>query len=174
MSVVFYAPGMRTFGKASELERRRRLAVARHADGYTVEEIADFLGVTERSVWRWVAASRLTGEDGLAARPAPGRPAKLTRTQEKVVGRWLAEPPTAFGFATELWTAGRLAAVMADQFGVTYHPNYLCHWLRLRGDTPQKPERVPRERDPAAIAGWRAGAWQRIKKASAAGRPSCS
>lgn len=173
MSVVFYAPDMRSPGSACELERRRRLAVARHAEGHSAEEIADFLGVAERSVWRWVAAHRDGGHDGLASRPVPGRPPKLTRAQEKVVGRWLAEPPTAFGFATELWTAGRVAAVIADQFGVAFHPNALCRWLRARGYTPQKPERVPRERDPAAIAGWRAGAWQRIKKVPAGGRRSC-
>ena len=173
MSVVFYAPDMRSPGSASELERRRRLAVARHADGHSVEEIADFLGVAERSVWRWIAARRDGGDGGLVARPVPGRPPKLTRPQEKVAARWLSESPLAFGFASELWTAGRLAAVMADQFGVTFHPNALCRWLRARGYTPQKPERVPRERDLAVIAGWRAGAWQRIKKASAGGRPSC-
>jgi transposase len=174
MSVVFYASGMRSPGSAAELERRRRLAVARHADGHSAEEIADFLGVAERSVWRWLAAHRRAGGDGLAARPVPGRPRKLTRSQEKVVTRWLTDPPTAFGFATELWTAGRLATLIGDEFGVHFHPHYLCDWLRVRGYTPQKPERVPRERDPAAIAGWRHGEWRRIKKASAGGGPSCS
>lgn len=154
------------------MERRRRLAVARHAEGYPVGEVADFLGVAERSVWRWVAAHRGGGGDGLAARPTPGRPPRLTHTQEKAVGRWLAEPPTAFGFATDLWTAGRVAAVMADQFGVTFHPHYLCRWLRRRGYTPQKPALVPRERDAEAVAGWRRADWPRIKKRSAGGRPT--
>src|SRR4051812_21437149 len=162
---------MRTPGTPAELERRRRLAVARLAEGYTAEEVAEFLGVAPRSVWRWAAASRRAGGDGLRARPATGRPPKLTRAQEKVVPRWLEEPPTAFGFATELWTARRLAEMVADQFGVSFHPHYLCAWLRSRGYTPQKPQRVPRERDPAAIAGWCRGAWARIKKAPAAGMP---
>ena len=163
---------MRSPGSAAELERRRRLAVARHAEGYPVDEIADFLGVAERSVWRWLAAHR-TGPDGLAARPTPGRPPRLTHAQEKVVGRWLGEPPTAFGFATELWTARRLAAVMAEEFGVTFHPHALCRWLRRRGYTPQKPLLVPRERDADAIAGWRRADWPRIKKTSAGGTPTC-
>lgn len=165
---------MRTPGTPAELERRRRLAVARHEDGYEVEEIAAFLGVAPRSVWRWIAAYRGDGDDGLRARPAPGRPPKLTRVQEKVVARWLGERPTAFGFATDLWTAGRLAQLIAGQFGVPMNANYLCAWLRRRGYSPQTPQRVPRERDPEAIAGWRAVQWRRIKKVSAAGTRSWS
>lgn len=63
------------------------------------------------------------GGDVLAARPVPGRPAKRTRAREKVVARWLDEPPTAFGFATGLWTAGRAAAAITDPF----HPNDVSH-----------------------------------------------
>jgi transposase len=163
---------MRTPGTPTELEHRRRLAVARHEEGYEVEEIATFLGVAPRSVWRWIAAHQSGGAAGLRARPVPGRPPKLARAQEKVVARWLQEQPTAFGFATDLWTAGRLAELIADQFGVSMSPNYLCAWLRRRGYSPQKPQRVPRERDPEAIAGWHAADWRRIKKVSGAGTRS--
>src|SRR5687767_6586193 len=112
MSVLFYALGMRTPGTPAELERRRRLAVGRYDDGYPVDEIAAFLGVAARSVWRWVADRRAGGDPGLAARPAPGRPPRLTRAQEKVVARWLDDPPTAFGFRTDLWTAARVGELI--------------------------------------------------------------
>ena len=36
---------MRTPGSANELEYRRRLAVQRIADGYSTQEVADFLGL---------------------------------------------------------------------------------------------------------------------------------
>src|SRR3982751_2421673 len=86
---------MRTEGSPTELERRRRLAVHRVPEGYSPEEVAEFLGVAPRRVRRWVAAFREQGTRGWAARPVPGRPPKLTRAQEKIVLRWLSDCPTA-------------------------------------------------------------------------------
>jgi transposase len=165
---------MRTTGSPDVLEYRRHLAVQRIGEGYTTQEVADFLGVDPRSVRRWVVAFTDQGEGGLAAQPVPGRPAKLTATQEKIVRRWLADNPLEHGFATELWTAPRLAQLIEAEWGIHFHPDYLGTWLRLRGYTPQKPRRVPRERDDEAIARWLATDWPRIKKRRAGGaRTSC-
>jgi transposase len=157
---------MRPEGTPLELQRRRRLAVARLAEGYSTEEVADFLDVTPRSVWRWLAAFRREGDGGLTARPGfgLGPPPKLTRTREKIVLRWLSDSPTEYGFPTDLWSAPHLARLIEQEFDVHFHPNYLSTWLRRRGYTPQKPRRVPRERDDRAIARWLARDWPRIKQ----------
>ncbi len=155
---------MRTPGSADELEYRRRLAVQRVADRYSTQEVADFLGVDPSTVRRWLAAFRARGEAGLAAKPVSGRPGKLTSTQEKIALRWLTESPTHHGFETDLWTAARLGQLIREEFGIRFNPRYLSTWLRERGYTPQKPERLPRERDPEAIAAWLGSDWPRIKK----------
>ena len=81
---------MRSIGTSAELERRRTLAVQRVVEGfYSPEDVADFLDVDTRSVRRWLADFRQNGTAGLAARPTPGRPPKLTPPQEKIVCRWL-------------------------------------------------------------------------------------
>src|SRR4051812_39103438 len=108
---------MRSIGSASELEHRRQLAARRVREGDDPADVAEFLGVDLRTVRRWVAAFRAHGARGLAARPVPGRPPKLTRTQEKVVRRWLADDPTRLGFPTELWTGGRLARPIEGEWG---------------------------------------------------------
>jgi transposase len=155
---------MRSKGSPVELERRRRRAVQRVLEGYSTEEVAEFLGVDPRSVRRWVAAHRESGDEGLIARPVSGRPPKLTSTQEKVIRRWLADKPTEHGFATDLWTGPRLALMIRQEFGIGLNPKYLTVWLRRRGFTPQKPRRVPRQRDPEVIAAWLRTQWPRIKK----------
>jgi transposase len=155
---------MRSIGSPLELERRRFLAVQRLCEGYSTQEVGDFLGVNPRSVRRWFADFNQEGLTGVAARPAPGRPAKLTTTQEKIVCRWLADNPTDHGFATELWTAARLGLLIEQELGVHFHPDYLTCWLRQRGYTPQLPRRVPRERDEQVIARWLAKDWPRIKR----------
>ena len=82
---------MRTPGSANELEYRRRLAVERVADGYSTQEVADFLGVDPSTVRRWRVGFRDRGDAGLVTKPVSGRPAKLTSTQEKVALRWLTD-----------------------------------------------------------------------------------
>jgi transposase len=143
-------------------------------EGYSIQEVADFLGVDPSSVRRWLAAYRGHGTEGLTAwpGPGPGRPARLTGTQEKIVLRWLSDPPLEHGFATELWSAPRLAQLIEEEFGVHFHPDYLGTWLRQRGYTPQKPRRVPREKDDEAIARWLAEDWPRIKR-TASRRDAC-
>jgi transposase len=149
---------MRSKGSPAELEHRRLLAVQRILEGYTTEEVAEFLEVDRSSIRRWLIAFRRDGRQGLVAKPAPGRPGKLTRTQEKIVLRWLAESPT------ELWTAARLAQLVWEEWGIRFHRRYLPRWLGARGFSPQKPERVPRERNAQMIGAWLRTEWQRIKK----------
>jgi transposase len=147
-------------GSTAVGDYRRCLGIQRVADGYSTQEVADFLGVDPSTVRRWLAADRRSGTDG----PGPGRPTKLTSTQQKVALRWLSEPPTEHGFPTDLWSASRLALLIEEVFAVRFNPNYLSTWLRQRGYTPQKPRRVHRERDDKAITRWLDRDWPRIKQ----------
>ncbi len=159
-----YTVRMRSKGSATELEQRRRRAVQRVLAGWSQKDVADFLGVSPRAVGRWVAAHRAGGGGGLAAKPHPGGRRRLTDAQEAEALACLLQPATAFGFPTALWTARRVAQLIADRFGVAYHPDYLREWLRRHGYSPQKPARKARERDEAAIARWAAQAWPRLQK----------
>jgi transposase len=157
-------------GSAAELERRRRLAVTRIAEGWPQTKVAAFLGVDPRTVRDWWARHRADAEHGLDAKPHPGRPRKLTQAQEDAVLSWFSRSPTDFGFPNELWTAGRVAQLIRQQFGVRFHPRYLSAWLARRRITPQKPERQARERDPAKVEHWLAHDWVEVKKNSPPGR----
>lgn len=158
---------MRPQGSAQELERRRKRAVLAVKEGSSVAEVARVLGVTDRSVRRWVAAERDADGDGLAAKPHPGPKPRLNKTQARQVLSWLKKSPSEFGFATELWTAPRVAHLIKERLGVEYHPRYVNEWLTRRGITPQKPERQARERNQRKISAWRSRTWPRLKK----GRP---
>jgi transposase len=154
---------MKTQTLTSERERRRLLAIQRLDDGYSADEVADFLGVHLRTVFRWLARYRAHGQRGLRTRPHPPVKTKLDRRQENQVLRWLRKPATTFGFPTELWTSKRLAALIQQRFGVSFNSNYLCTWLKRRRFSPQKPRRVPRERDEEEIARWLAEDWPRLQ-----------
>src|ERR1043166_4653295 len=158
---------MRTKGSAPELERRRRLAVQGVSEGYDTAEVAEFLGVHPASVRKWWNAFQQHGPNALSSKPTPGRPPKLTPAHEATVIDWLCQNPRSFGFATELWTAARVSQVIKRQWGVKFHPNYLCEWLSKRNVTPQKPQKRPVERDSQAIDRWKTHEWTRLQNARA-------
>jgi len=159
---------MRTRGSAKELERLRQLAVNRVREGKMPAQVAEFLGVHPASVRKWWKAYQKRGAAGIAAKPHPGRPPKLTRARQNQVLTWLRKNPKSFGFVTELWTGRRVAQVIEHKFGVLFHPRYLNEWLTTRGITPQKPAKQPRERDDDVIRRWRKNRWPRIQNARAA------
>lgn len=146
----------------------------RVAEGWKQKDVAAFLGVTERTVSRWMAAHRDGGDEALAAKPTPGRPPKLSSRREKAVLAWLERSPRAFGYKSDLWTTRRLAEVIEKRFKVRFHSNYLAEWLTARGLSPQKPEVRAVERDEPAIARWVAEDWPRIKKKRGTSGPTSS
>jgi transposase len=118
-----------------------------------------------------MAQYRQGGDQGLAAKPHPGRRPKLTPARQRMVLGWLRKNPKSFGFATELWTARRIAQVIERKFGVHYNHRYLNAWLTARDISPQKPQRRPRERDDQAIQEWVSVQWPRIQNARASWEP---
>ena len=155
---------MRPAGSPERLERRRRQAVALLAEGWLPVDVARKVGVDRRSVRRWRAAHERDGPDGLAFRPAPGRPSKLDAQAQQRLAQLLLKGARAAGFPTDLWTCPRVGAVIRRRFGVVYHVDHLGRLLRSMGWSPQKPERRARERDEAEIQRWIKVDWPRIKK----------
>jgi transposase len=156
--------GMRPKGTAAELERRRRRAMRLLDSGQSLATVARMVGAAFSAVWRWREAVHRHGPAALAPTPVPGRPPKLTRRQRERLPRLLARGTRADGYATDLWTTKRVAAVIAREFGVQYHPAHVSRLLAACGWSCQKPERRAVERDEAAIAHWKRYRWTAIKK----------
>jgi transposase len=162
---------MRPKGSPSELERRRRRAIGLLKKGHAPVDVARMLGVDRRSVRRWKAAHRKRGAKGIEARPTPGRPPRLDRRQRARLERLLLKGAKASGYESDLWTCPRIADVIAEQFGVVYHPDHIGRLLRSLGWSPQRPQRRALERNEERIRGWVREDWPRIKKKRAAGKP---
>lgn len=155
---------MRPKGNAAELERRRRQAVALLEQGMRPAQVARVVWTTRTSVTRWRHAWEAAGKRGLASKPHPGMPPRLTDRQRRKLVTVLKRGARKNGYATELWTLERVAEVIEKHFDVSYHPGHVWRVLRSLGWTSQKPERRARERNEEAIAAWRANEWPRIKK----------
>ena len=164
--------GMRPFGSARQLEKRRRQAIALLQAGKPYRNVARAVGAALSSVVRWSQAYRRDTRTGLRARPIPGRPPRLTKAQQERLRRLLLRGARAAGHTTELWTLKRIATLIQAQFGVRYSPVGVWKLLRHGLDWSwQKPERRARQRDEAAIEQWKRQTWPDIKKRRATWGP---
>ena len=122
---------MRPLGSYKTLERRRRKAVALARQGRSPSAIAKELQVDRKSIYRWLDMAK-KGEKGLAAKPHPGRPRKLTDSQHATLARLLKKGPQAHGFPSDRWTAKRVADLVWKHFKVKHHVEHVRHIVKHR------------------------------------------
>src|SRR6516225_7543303 len=156
----------RPIGTPLELERRRRHAVELLRHGESPTQVAHFLGVDRSSLYRWRQRAE-HGPQALAAQPHPHRPPLLSPAQVAQLETLLAQGAAAHGWPNALWTTQRVADLIHRHFAIRYHHDHVGRFLRQRlGWTPQKPRRVARERDEAAILDWQAEQFPQIADAA--------
>jgi transposase len=145
-------------------EARRFQAWQLKHRGWSQRQIAAALGVSEAAISQWMARAWQGGVEALRRRPSRGALRRLTADQLAQLPDLLQRSPEVYGFRGQLWTRGRIAAVIRLEFGISYHPRHvgrLCEAIRW---SPQKPARRARQRDEAAIAQWREETWPAIKR----------
>ena len=167
---------MRPQGSPEELERRRRRGIELLKAGASVTEVARRLGCSHSSVILWREAVRRRGLKALTARPAPGRPSKLTAAQQRQLPRLLLRGATTWKFDTDLWTTGRIATVIHRTFGVRLHRAHVGRLLTTLGwSCPRRSSRtslLPSRRGPGlAVVGGRRGCVARRQGCAPRGCP---
>jgi transposase len=146
------------------LERRRMAAARLLRQGFSQSQVARELGVQRQSVSRWARELGESGVRGLRKAGRTGRPAKLSPSQLRGLERALKRGPEACGYATGLWTAGRVRDLIEYRTGVRYHEDHVWRILRKLGWTCQRPTGKALERDEEGIRHWKKYHWPRIKK----------
>lgn len=157
---------MRTQGSADRLEERRRIAVRmfeRNDDSATIAEIVD---THPQTVRKWRREFERGGMEALKAKPHPGPPCRLSDSKKQELIGLLAEPPTAYGYDTYLWTTRLLSRLIYEKFNVEYHHDHVGVIMKQLGYSYQRPTKRARERDEQRIAAWRLETWPTIVRAS--------
>lgn len=152
---------MRPKGTAAELERCRRRAVELVEQGESPTVVARILGVRTPSIHRWRRMAQKP--HGLDARPIPGPTPRLSNYHLRKLERLLRQGAKKHGWPNELWTADRVARLIHERFGVSFHPEHVRKILKRRlGWTSQKPKRKARERNDKEVERWKGDELPRI------------
>src|ERR1700726_3064626 len=140
------------------LETIRLMAVERVLEGEVASAVITSYGFNRTTIYKWLTAAAKPGVGlrALQARPAPGRPRRLTPGQEQQVFRWInGKDPRQYGLDFGLWTRSVVADLIARKFGITLRLTAVGELLAKLNLTPQKPLQRAYQRDPEAIERWR-------------------
>jgi transposase len=131
--------------------------------GWKQRDIAAALDASEGAVSRWLATARRRGPEALRSHPAPGRVARITPEQFRLIPDFLWHGAESYGFRGDVWTCERVAGVLYQEFGVSYSKSQVSRMLKRLGWTPQVPITRAIPRDEVAIDRWRTEAWPALK-----------
>src|SRR5581483_3825397 len=144
---------MRPYATSEQRATVRGRAFALLAKGLDSAEVAQRVGVTERSVRRRQHDARQPKRK--KAKRGPGRPSYLSAKQRRQLEKALDQGAYAHGYAEDYWTADRIVHVIWELFGVRYESSSVWRLLQRLGWSSQKPQRQPLERDDEAIRHWK-------------------
>ncbi len=147
----------RRLSPAAQEDLRRR-AVAAVESGKSQAEVSTVLGVSPKTVWRWVEAFRRKGNKGLQAGRRGRRPGEQkaldvrqeARVRRAVVGKF----PDQLTLPGLVWTRPAVRQLVRDWFGVGLSLVTIGKYLRSWGLSPQKPVRKAYEQNPEAVQQW--------------------
>jgi len=149
--------------KLKELQRRRLRAGRLLLKGVAQADVARRIGVSRATVCEWNERLAQGGLDGLRRR-ARGRPAGLDAGMRAQLAQALKAGAMANGYATELWTLGRVGRLVEQRFGLKYSASQIWRILSAMGWSCQRPAGRARERDEQAIGQWKHKRWRVLKK----------
>src|ERR1035438_2817265 len=129
-------------------------AIALSIEGHTVSQIAQSLKVHRSSVPLWIEQWNQRREVGLLEGHRGGRPAGLSVKQQEQLQDILDSGPVAYGLETGIWTSPVIGSVIAQEFGVDYHPGHVRKLLKGLGYSVQRPTTRLVQADPAEKSRW--------------------
>ena len=132
----------------------RARAVLGYVAGQRVVDLAGQLDVGRSTVNDWLRWYAREGVEGLRS-GKPGRSeSRLSEAQREELAALVEAGPLAAGQSSAMWTGKALAALVKEQFGVSYHPRHIPRLLHQMGFSVQRPRKLLARADPEAQATW--------------------
>ena len=96
---------------------------------------------------------------------------RLTLEQLRLLPEFLWHGPEAYGLPGQHWTSKRIAAIIREEFGVSYSASQVSRLLKQLGWNPRTSVTRAIHRDEAAIERWRLESWPALKRDGPAREP---
>ena len=103
------------------------------------QDIAADLGISPRTVQRWLNAYLERGLDGLEPRKPPGAAPRLTAELVPVLRQWVIDGPVACGLDRANWTYAELADHLFHTRGVRVQKSAMQAFCHKHGIRPYRP-----------------------------------
>ena len=120
--------------------RTRAVAIGMLGEGKAPAEVADFLAVSEPSVYGWWHRWQAGRVDGLANKPHRPERRKADRRYLLAMEEALEKEPAEYGYEFAIWTRERLRDHLQQETGVRLSLNWLGHLMKAAGYEYRRPK----------------------------------
>jgi len=136
---------------------RRRALQQVLGEGKSVGRVANELGLSSRTIYRWLREYRLDEEDSLEPKPRkPRSDRRLNQEQSKLLLETVDTTlPSDHGWEGVLWTQALISQLVEKLFHVKLSPRSCGKLMKRLGFTPQKPIRKSYRQDPVLVEEWK-------------------
>ena len=143
---------------------KRLNAVLLNSKGQSSGELASLLGTPRSRVSEWLANYERYGIEGLLEGYRSGRPPLLSEAQMRALYDIIESGPVAYGLDSGVWTSPMISRLIAEEFGVEYHPGHVRKILHRIGFSVQRPRRVLARADAEEQDQWHRKTYPNLKK----------
>jgi len=148
-----------------EQQWTRMQAIKMAKNGRSVSEIAKFFEVTNRAVFKWIAAFSSGGQNSLLAKDGAGRPPKVSPDHLLWIAKTVKNnTPDQLKFEFGLWTLKIIGALVERDLGLTLSTPTLAKVMKQLGFSVQKPLYRAYEQDAVLVEAWRQTDYPALKK----------
>lgn len=152
------------------LYRRCRGLIAVGFHKSSKAEVAKILGVTKRTIDKWIRLYVDNGIKGLELGKCGGSKSRLTEAQRQQLSRIIEEGPQAYGYDTAIWTSPIVRDVVKKEFGIVYDVSHIRRILNKLGFSCQYPRVHLAKADQNRQKQWLKNEYPAIKKKSFGGK----
>lgn len=130
------------------LRTRVQIVLLSIEKGLTAGEIAEIVRESEQTVRNWLKRYLAEGVEGLADRPRPGSPEKVTEAYREELIRVVRQRPRSLELPFSLWTLQRLADFMAEKTGIRVEAETVRLHLKAHDIVISQPQHKVSSPDP--------------------------